>query len=239
MAKYKKEQRPPPTPKAPKPWELPALPINGDKTEQEIYYAVGRALDIWNNVENVFGVLFTDLNGLALGGEAMHRAFGSVITFRGKADMLAAAGEVYFHKNPHSGNEQRFSWALERGLGFSARRNEIAHGIVARYRWFLPSRIKGKQIGFVLGPSMFSTGKRTLLRADETAASPILRPKYVYASSEVHQIAAGCEALYHDVVKLHGVLWSDNWDMQQASLRKRGARPGRSAKGAGRKGRSK
>jgi hypothetical protein len=239
MAKYSKEKRPSPTPKARKPWVVTAFTPNGDKDEHSIHYAVGRALNIWNNIEIVFGALFSDLNEIPLGNEALHRAYGSVITFRAKADMLAAAGEVYFHKHPHSGHEKRFSWVLERGFGFSARRNEIAHGIVNRYRWFMPTRATGIGLGFVLGPSMFTTGKRILLRADGTAKSPILRPKYVYSSANIHEIAKGFEALYDDLVKLHDVLWSENWDRHPASLRKPVERRARLAKGADHKDRSK
>jgi hypothetical protein len=157
MADQSKKQRPLPTPKAPKPWDVPRAPKNGDAEPSAIFHSVGGALDSWNNFENICGALFSDFNEICIGGEASHRAWGSVNSFRARAEMLSAAAEVYFHKYPHSGDQLRFKWMMERALGLSARRNEIAHGVVSRYRWFVPKRIKGVGIGYVLGPSMFST----------------------------------------------------------------------------------
>jgi len=219
MAKYTKENRPPPTPKQPKLWDPPPEPIQGDKKENDTYAAVGRALSMWEEFEHSFATLFADLLGLH--GEAMPvmRAYGAVLTFRGRLEMVEAAREALFFEYPNERLAKRTKDLLEMATGLSARRNEVAHGIVrnihvqgpgvaipngAMYRPL-------KRWGFGLVPSMYATNKTTLA-VGETFLSPTqTKPKYTYTSAEIIGFTGKFATLNANTIEAAQYV-RDHWD---------------------------
>jgi hypothetical protein len=61
------------------------------------------------------------------------RAYGSVLTFRGRAEMVEAASEAYFFSTPDSELEPELNEVLKEARNYATRRNEIAHGIVRSF----------------------------------------------------------------------------------------------------------
>src|SRR5437667_11584857 len=82
------------------PWDAPPKPATADVSE-DIYTAVGKALSNWELVEAQLGEIFsifvrTPVFLTPLEEPAMW-AYGSVVSFNGRADMLEAAARGFFH----------------------------------------------------------------------------------------------------------------------------------------------
>jgi hypothetical protein len=124
-----KKAPPPPTPKTPKPSDqLPWLP-EGEAQADSIHLAVGRALHTWELMESALARIFGAL--VQSRAEGALRAYGSVVSFSGRKDMLTMAFECYPKKDDPIASA--FPNLLDEIKEFSARRNEIAHGIAKEF----------------------------------------------------------------------------------------------------------
>ena len=119
-----------PMPGQQNPWDIPPFPTIGDMEEDTVYASVGRALSSWELFECRLSRIFSGLTGRINGTSPAMRAYGAVLTFRGRAEMIEAASEVYFLENPHQTLPGDLKAILERARKYSPRRNEIAHVIV-------------------------------------------------------------------------------------------------------------
>lgn len=89
------------------------------------------------------------------------RAYGSVESFRGRANPIESAGEAYFKNRPNDALRQAINDLLRLSTTkFGARRSEIAHGIVNPY--FKIENGQSVQKGLVLYPAYYATRKRKL-----------------------------------------------------------------------------
>ena len=112
---------------------LPPPPIRGGDTEEApLYTQVGRALSAWEAMEDIVARLFSALVGdrVALMASPATRAYGTVATFRGRKEMVSAAAQSYFFEKEHKGRLAEIKSFLNSCSDWSARRNEIAHGVV-------------------------------------------------------------------------------------------------------------
>jgi hypothetical protein len=177
MTKAKKPT-PPPTPPKAHPWDRPQFPVRGDRDVKNTYEWVGQALSAWETFEASFGAIFGILVGDSdLISPAM-RAYGSIISFKGKRDLVIAAGAAFFLRYPHPA-AAFLDDILEEANGWSGRRNDIAHGVVQLY---YP---EGKAAdGTVLGPSQLATSKHKLTRQDGEFPFKIT-PTFAYSSAEL------------------------------------------------------
>src|SRR6202047_2518997 len=92
-----------------------------------MFTSVGRALTRWEEFEVVFASLFSALVAAEDDNAAAIRAYGSVITFRGRAEMVKSAAEVHFSLFRNSALEKDFRALVNELTNHaSARRNEIA-----------------------------------------------------------------------------------------------------------------
>src|SRR5438093_592088 len=112
-----------------KPWDIPPIPKRGDSEENITFESVGRALTGWEIFEIELSRLFSSLTGTGDGTIASIRAYGSVLTFRGRAEMIEAAASVHFSLLPDKDFEKAMKDLLTAGARYAARRNEIAHGV--------------------------------------------------------------------------------------------------------------
>ncbi|HEY4345811.1 MAG TPA: hypothetical protein VGN05_15785 [Parvibaculum sp.] len=187
---------PPPTPKQPKPWDRPPLPAKGDDDERNTFEWVGRALSEWEHFEAYFGLIFGVLVGAKNETEPALRAYGSVMTFRGRGDMIRAAADAYFVKHPHPA-QAMLKLLLDEATGFAALRNDIAHGIVQPYS---PD---GQTIqGSALIPARHATKTRKLAKQTSGAPSTITLA-YAYGSAELMAITKEFHLLANRTMGLH------------------------------------
>jgi hypothetical protein len=151
-------------------WDRPTVSPTGDFDEKFLFECVGRALSEWEQVESACAELFA---AFVLSPKRKPylapaiRAYGTVVSFRGRADMLRAAAAAYFltRKPKATSFEDQLGVLLKEYLGFADRRNEIAHGTVLMLnRNFGHNRPK-RPLGFYLFPSFFNPKKYKLDRS--------------------------------------------------------------------------
>jgi hypothetical protein len=152
----------------------------GAATQDELYIAIGAALSAWELVEEGLAEIFALFVGSPEAGpgpghDPAIRAFGSVLTFKGRQEMVCAAKEAFFYRAPKDPLVKHFGDLNEEAGGFAGRRNDIAHGRV--------QIVHGK--GFYLFPGLYNTSK-----------NPIDQPAiYAYGPNEVHYYRESFEIL--------------------------------------------
>jgi hypothetical protein len=145
----------PPTPKV-NPWD-PPFARTADANEDDIFKAVGKALTNWEFVEEALARIFAALVGTVAyprAGPAV-RAYGSIISFRSRVEMIEWAGDAFFSLPPPSQFQSDLYPLMTECKDWSQRRNDIAHGRV----W--PSPDLG---GYLLFPSLYNTKKQKLFQ---------------------------------------------------------------------------
>lgn len=149
------------------PWDISDPAPLGDRDENAIFNAVGRALTEWEHVESACARLFAVFVS-ANYRRAYHapavQAFGCVTSVKTKGDMLRLAATAYFQKRKtkQAAFQRQFSQAVNEYVAYSNTRNDIAHGCVQRV--FLTERAIGIRrraggIGCYLVPSFFNPKK--------------------------------------------------------------------------------
>jgi hypothetical protein len=205
--------KPLPTPPTPQDWDRPSLPATGDDSQDAIYLSVGRALTAWERLEGVLGLIFIRAIGQSyFSGMPALRAYGTITSFSGRYEMLTAAIEAaIFEKknnplNPIAENSDELrdvenaANILSRIKSFSARRNEIAHGIVDKHPG--DKSIAGlfgqkPEFGWVLQPSEYATTKKELRRGGILIPA-IQEPRYYYTAQQIDRFTSKFEQLLSD-----------------------------------------
>jgi hypothetical protein len=206
MVRHPNDKRPPhvPTPKEPKLWDKLPPPAQGDKDAHAIYAAMGKALDIWNQFEEALAQIFSFMVSES-DTEPAERAYGSVVMFRGRKEMVEATADAFFFLRPETGTN--FHSALKKllldGLNFAPRRNEIAHGVLRHNRsapdgWPLeryiaegilsPESLRPhpmRPLGFVLCPSDVASVKNQMEKTDFSLFPITYIPDFAYSSAEI------------------------------------------------------
>jgi hypothetical protein len=112
------------------------------------------------------------------------RAYGSVVSFGGRADMIAAAAEAYFHARPTTPLSAEVKKMLDGPCrGFASRRNEIAHGrVVTRME-------SGKPDSCHLYPGLFASKKY------KVSGEPV----YLYTADQINEFGDRFGGLYETI----------------------------------------
>jgi hypothetical protein len=164
-----------------KPWAMQPRPKTGTKTQDELYTAVGAALSTWELVEEGLAEIFATFIGVpeagpASGHQPAIRAYGSVISFRSRQEMVGAAAQGFFHRAAKDDpTVKRFGSLMFEAGGFSGRRNEIAHGRVQ----LVPKK------GFYLFPGLYNSSKNPIGQ----------QAVYAYTASQLFSYREGFELL--------------------------------------------
>jgi hypothetical protein len=144
----------------------PSDTIKGDPRAVEIFWAVGHASSVWEQLESILAEIFVLLikSKYPFG----RRAYGSIAAFNVRADMIMAAAESYFG---YFDDPEGFA-ALKKLLKFcrtlSKTRNEVIHSMC----------VEKRELGartFLLVPSWYSSRKRSVFN----------EPKYLMATKEI------------------------------------------------------
>jgi hypothetical protein len=186
-----------------KPWDVRDPSPHGDSDENAIFNAVGHALTEWEHVETacarLFAVLVSAHQRRTYYAPAV-RAYGSINSFKSRADMLSAAAMAYFsrRKAKRTVFEARFNEALKLYRGFSDRRNDIAHGCLQRV--FLTEKAgKGRRpraVGFYLLPSFYNPRK---FKMDESFAYRYTSSDLIYYRQEFMKLQIQISGLREDL----------------------------------------
>jgi len=176
-------------PKGKNPWDVPPLPPKGDWSEDALYASIGRALSQWERFEIALADLFSAFLSPSTNSMPAQRAYGSIITSRGRIGMVKAAGDAYFLVNQNEAHERQFISIWKDACNYSSRRNEIAHGMAAPY-----SAPDGPVRGLALLPPRYASNK---LRLEGTTERLRETPKYAYTSVEISFFADR----FHEIAK--------------------------------------
>lgn len=122
-----------------KPWDIPPWPTSTyDRDPEILFAAVGSALSAWQYIEDGLAHIFEWLVADGLPRRSYHssmspaeRAYGSIVSFDGRAGMVEAAAAAFFHVHTHPDYHDRLKTIMKSCRGWSARRNEVAHGKIA------------------------------------------------------------------------------------------------------------
>lgn len=110
------------------PWDIPPFPKRGDVDENVTYTEVGRAISNWEglefNLSRVHSALVGDPDGDAM------RQYGTGRIFRDRLKILIDSANEHFVRCPDQEGEGGFDRLVAHLVGFSDRRNDVAHGIV-------------------------------------------------------------------------------------------------------------
>ena len=173
-------------------WQRPVSELKGDSDADKLYAAVGRALSDWETLEEAFAKIFQAL--LNSESPAAKRAYGAIVTARGRKEVLAAAAEAYFTttwtmydekaKQFYKNAQSRLK-LLERHFGEAASlRNDVAHGVVK-----LVQLRKEAGAGYFLVPSGYNSSKNKLYAEHDEDWHVLPSGKYRYTSEQIADIA--------------------------------------------------
>jgi len=117
--------------------------------------------------------------------EGKNREYGRPANFRERLTNLEAAGCRYFCKWPHQDLEGELTWVIRYAMGYSQRRNDIAHGIVRLAGVVgIDIDIRDEMRWCVLPPHS---------RADKFTSGNM--PTYILTSREINRFAKAFEAI--------------------------------------------
>jgi hypothetical protein len=149
------------------PWDIRPASKLGDSNENAIFNSVGRALTEWEHVENgcarLFAILVSAHRQRTYDAPAV-RAYGCVVSFKSRAEMLRNAATAYFAKRKGSKDlfEKAFKSIMKEYVLYSDRRNEIAHGCVQNVFVTGKRNKRGRRyeaVGLYLLPSFYNPKK--------------------------------------------------------------------------------
>jgi hypothetical protein len=139
------------------PWDERPWAETGNKTETEIFAAVGRASSHWELVEQAIASLFTVVTvGTYYAPTAPTiRAYSSIASSHNRVQMVRAAVESWLHEWKDFEFGAEVLAILNECSGWAGRRNDMAHGIADRY-W------DEMEKGWFLVPSLYNIKIRPL-----------------------------------------------------------------------------
>ena len=177
------------------PWLPAKREPKGDPEDSTVYLAVGRALSRWEWLEATLAEIFKLLCNAEFDGA--ERAYGSVVAFSGRRNMLDAAFEVFPWRRKD--DVKRFPKLVEQIQRFSARRNEIAHGNV------MGIGIQGENLGFYLVPASYNSNKQYTVWDLMDASSAqrhmeMTAGKYAYTSAQINAYESHFLRLREEVI---------------------------------------
>jgi len=158
-------------------------PKTGDSSAEAVYRAVGMFLTRWEGLEQTFAFLF---QRFVEGSNAAKRAYGTIMSNRGRIDALRAAAESYLvmHTETRDDLKDRLDRLIEHFRHAASRRNDVAHGVVHSVT------VDDVGQGYFLLPPEYNSGKRDLFPDRKKAAIDKLSifGKYRYTSLEILEL---------------------------------------------------
>jgi hypothetical protein len=112
-------------------------------------------------------------------GSAALRAYGVGRTVPERDAIIRAAAEIWFVKNPNQHREGQFDKFMQGVVGFSDRRNEIAHGIVHQVSGFTFFRAATTRADYLVQSAVIPA-YHVMRRFHSSGV-----PKYMYGTPEM------------------------------------------------------
>jgi hypothetical protein len=125
------------------PWDRPPFAKCGS-AQRVLYEAIGRTLMNWEEIEGSFAHLYS---AFVTGGRhdtTANRQYGEPLNFAHRIEGLKTVARRHFHKHPSQDTEGTFDEIIRLSLGWSGRRNDIAHGRARPSQWLSQWLIKSE-----------------------------------------------------------------------------------------------
>src|ERR1700693_2666187 len=129
------------------PWDRPPFPQQGNRSSRALYESIGRALCAWEELETALAHSYAALCDKSRFDERANNAYGEESNVKRRIDALRLAGRKYFARRPNQELEGELFWIVKYVEGYSARRNDVAHGVVR-----LIHMVKDPRATFLGGP---------------------------------------------------------------------------------------
>ena len=167
----------------PHPWDRPPFPARGNRSDRVLFDAIGRTLNAWEEVEISMAHLYATLaTGDRFDSQANH-LYGEEANFNGRLTTLEQAAEQRFIAEPSQPVEGEFSRLMRFVRGYSARRNDIAHGHALYIHWVRDPASRETLLSF--GADLSWCWVPPHFRANKFNAQN--RPEYVLTSREINE----------------------------------------------------
>lgn len=179
-----------------KPWDTPPLPRNGDDDQQKTFAYAGFVMSRWASLEFELSRLHSLFMGALDETDAM-RAYEAA-TFPNRVANLRAVADSHFRIRPCQKREGEFHGLMQEALGYAARRNDIAHGLVMRideitvFRQHLKPNLLKREHYALIAPLYASKAHR-----------PDGLPAYAYTSVSMERLARRMMQLQERIRALH------------------------------------
>ncbi|MGO8865347.1 MAG: hypothetical protein ACLQME_02490 [Alphaproteobacteria bacterium] len=178
-------------------WATPGIPAKGDENEEALYASIGRALSAWEQFEGLLAFLFAAFIIPEHDSEAARRAYGSVVSFTGRADLLKSAAAILFRNFPNEKLQRELGTLLKTARRAAPQRNNIAHGIVQSFHLREPYP---KPQQFALFPAYYNTSRHDVWGMPEYAFTKEMvdrfRDQFLKLQEPVESIARELTGLF-------------------------------------------
>jgi hypothetical protein len=182
------------------PWDNPPLPSNGDVNIDAVFNGVGRVMTQWEGIEVGLSRIYSHFLFMPDDFPTI-RKYGSGYKFRDRFADLEEVAERFFVAHPDQHLEGEFHQIGVYVVGFSDRRNDVAHGIVNPiqfYDWYKTraAEIKPRTTYWALLPP-YHTFRKHLANGE---------PAYAYTSKELLALEQQLIAIYGEISQYRGKL---------------------------------
>lgn len=165
------------------PWDPRPIPRDGDLDDKVTYEWVGRIIDRWEHIEFTLARLHSVFAGDPDGSEAL-REYGGGRTVIDREKLIRVSAEKWFVGEPNQSREGRFNRFMQEYVGFSDRRNEIAHGIVHQVSGLTLFRQRTTRADYLVQYAVIPA-YHVMKRYHDNGV-----PKYMYGTFEMMQLEA-------------------------------------------------
>jgi len=165
------------------PWDPLPIPRDADLDDTVTYEWVGRIIDRWEHIEFTLARLHSVFAGDPDGSEEL-REYGAGRTVSDRDRLIRATAEKWFVRNPNQTREGRFDKLMQEYIGFSDRRNEIAHGIVHQVTGLTMFRARTTRSDYLVQYAVIPA-YHVMKRYHDNGV-----PKYMYGSAEMMLLEA-------------------------------------------------